>query len=482
MVKASVLMVSATAFASLIALLQMKVFAVTLGPVGIGVLAQLSIFIQFASIVASLSINSGVIKYAAEFNAIGETGKFFRLFATSLCVSVVASVVALLGGAFVSRDIALWILDDTRFQSLVLIVLASIPLGVLAGLFRAFLQGMKAINDLAVTTVLGPLLTLGLAIPLIYWQRLRGGAVVLLLGSIVQCLILGWALSRHMRIPWLREILALDLPLLRELLRFGFSGLIVTGAMRWANLLVRSWVVGGLGLEQNGFYQAVAGISNQYLSLLTVSMTTYSFARLSELVEPCEIVQELNNNLRLAWLILTPIVSLTLASRELVIKLAYSPEFLSAASLLPIQFVGDFFQIATWALGLYLLPQGKVGAWLGVNVLQVTTVVIMTRILLPRWGLMGVPAAYTIAWVACALAVWVYIRRFVHFIFLKGNLFLGLASLAMIGIVGVLPSSGINTLITILVIPLWLRLTLSVGERRSLQELIVGKVANFLAR
>jgi O-antigen/teichoic acid export membrane protein len=473
---------SATAFASLITLLQMKVFAVTLGPVGVGVLAQLNVFIQFVIIVASLSINNGVIKYAAEFNAIGERGKFFRLFATGLWVSIVASVVALLGGAFISRDIALWILDDARLQSLVLIALASIPFGVLAGLFRAFLQGVKAIDNLAVTTALGPLLTLGLAIPLVYWQGLRGGAVVLLLGSAVQCLVLGGAFLSQVHLPWLREMLGFDRALMRELLRFGFSGLIIMGAMRWGNLLIRSWVVSGLGLEQNGFYQAVSGLSNQYLSLLTASMTTYSFARLSELIEPCKIVQELNNNLRLAWLILTPIMSLILALRGFVIMLAYSPEFLSAASLLPIQFVGDFFQIAAWALGLYLLPQGKVGAWFGVNTLQIAIAVMLTRILLPRWGLMGVVTAYTIAWAACAAAVWAYVRRSVYFTFLQGNFFLGMASLAIIGIVGILPSSTINTLIAILFIALWIRLTLSISERRSLQELIVGKVTDFLAR
>jgi PST family polysaccharide transporter len=220
---------------------------------------------------------------------------------------------------------------------------------------------------------------------------------------------------------------AFDWPVLAELVRYGAASLVVGAATSLALLTIRSLIIDRLGAEQNGLYQAVYGLSVQYMTLVTGAMATYSFAQLSAIASRLlagaarreELELEINNNVRLVLLVIVPVLAVVVLLREPGLALFYSPEFLPAASLFPLQVVGDLFLALAWAFGLALLPLGRVSPWLLVNLSAPLLFLAGTAALLPRLGLQGVVLAYAVGQGVQAGLSWWYLRRATGFRLLR---------------------------------------------------------------
>ncbi len=218
-----------------------------------------------------------------------------------------------------------------------------------------------------------------------------------------------------------------------------------------AVLLVRTFVVQRLGVEPNGLYQAVYGLSVQYVTLVTGAMAAYSFAQLSAVAsrpasdptrEP-QLNEEINNNVRLVALVMIPILAGVVLLRKVGLIVFYSPQFLPAEGLFPIQAIGDFFLALAWAFGLVILPLGRVWPWLWINVSSTIVVIPLSWALLGTMGLPGAVVAYAVSQLVQVMLSWWYIARYASFHLAARNLWLLLRSVALLLILALLPSAGI---------------------------------------
>ena len=73
--------------------------------------------------------------------------------------------------------------------------------------------------------------------------------------------------------PTPRPHARIDRPLLRPLLRYGTSALLVGLSSTITLLILRSALVSKLGLGPNGIYQVCVGISGLYMPLILTSIT-----------------------------------------------------------------------------------------------------------------------------------------------------------------------------------------------------------------
>ncbi len=310
-------------------------------------------------------------------------------------------------------------------------------------------------------------LTWAINAALYWWFWLRKGN-----GALLRWAAFGWAM-------------------LRELVRYGGASLVVSSTNMLAILLVRTFIIQQLGVDPNGLYQAVYGLSVQYVTLVTGAMAAYSFAQLSAVAsrpaaDPTRAPQlnsEINNNVRLVALVMIPILAGVVLLRKVGLVVFYSPKFLPAESLFPVQAIGDFFFALAWAFGLVVLPLGRVAPWLWLNVSSTIVVIPLSWVLIGRMGLPGVVLAYAISQAIQAGLSWWYIARYAGFHLARANTWLLVRSLVLLLALAWLPSEGaIPYLAGAGLTAGWLALAVSRNEMRQVLALARGRLAALRSR
>ncbi|MGE5601763.1 MAG: polysaccharide biosynthesis C-terminal domain-containing protein [Nitrososphaerales archaeon] len=481
---------AATVATMVINLVRAKIVAVLIGPYGLGITAQANALINTLTPILFLGLNQGITKYLAAAREQGDETAAANV-ATSSGIAVLVTSLAgtLLTLAFV-RPISQWAMQDSSLVVLVSVSLIGVPFAVLYNLGRAFLQGHKEVRAIAVANVLSAVLSFATVIPLIRILGIEGAVINISLTWALNAALYLWFWVRRGNGRLLKWA-AFAWATLRLLVRYGGASLVVSSTNMLAILLVRTFIVQHLGVIPNGLYQAVYGLSTQYLTLVTGAMAAYSFAQLSAIAsrpaadatrDP-ELNVEINNNVRLVALVMVPILAGVVLLRRLGLVVFYSTKFLPAAELFPVQAIGDFFFALAWAFGLVLLPLGRVMPWLWINVSSTILVIPLTWVLIGPMRLEGVVVAYAFSQSIQAGLSWWYIARYTSFHLAVPNTWLLARSLLLLVALALLPSSGVAPYLVGAVLTVaWLFTAVSLEEMRQGVEMVRGRLAALRTR
>ncbi len=446
-------------------LVRVKIVAVLLLPYGVGITSQVTNLINSLTVLLFLGLGPGVARFLAAHREAGDEEAAARIVTTSTAVLLVTSSLGLIAGLALARPLAGWALQDTSLVLLILISLIAVPFSVFYNLGRAFLQGHKEVRAIAIANVVSAVLSFATVIPLVTWLGVRGAAINISLTWALNgaCYWFFWLRGGRTR---LFRRSAFDWTVLRELVRYGAASLAVGAATSLALLAVRSLIISQLGAERNGLYQAVYGLSVQYMTLVTGAMATYSFAQLSAIASrmahdaagAADLEREINNNIRLVLLVITPVLAGVVLLRRVGLIVFYSPDFLPAEQLFPFQAMGDLFMACAWAFGLALLPLGRVGPWLLINLAAPAVLLGGSAALLPHLGLRAVVVAYAVGQGLQAGLSWWYLRRATGFPLARHNqrlLAVSVVTLAGIAVIALLPGHDLTGVVISVALLLW---------------------------
>ncbi len=471
-------------------LVRTKIVAVLLGPEGVGITTQANNLINFLTPILFLGLNQGVAKYLAAAQEHSDEAATARVATTSAVAVLLTSIIGVIVAFAFARPIAQWAMQDVSLVVLVSISLAGVPFAVLYNLGRAFLQGHKEVRALATANVLSALLSFATVIPLVWLLHVRGAVINIALTWALNAALYWWFWMRRGNVRFLRRA-AFSWVILRELVRYGAASLVVSSTNMLAILLVGTFIIQRLGVDPNGLYRAVYGLSTQYLALVTGAMAAYSFAQLSAVASrpatdstrDVQLNAEINNNVRLVALVMIPILAAVVLLRRVGLIVFYSPQFLPAADLFPVQALGDFFFALAWAFGLVVLPLGRVWPWLWLNVSSTIVVIPLTWILLGWLDLRGVVVAYGVSQLIQASASWWYVSRFTSFRLTRANSGLLGRSVWLLSVLAVLAPSGLASyLIGVGLTALWLLLAVTRAELVMVYEAANARWANVRLR
>jgi PST family polysaccharide transporter len=170
-VRATLVGGSAAIIATALGLVQTKVFALFLGPEGVGVFGLLVQFTNFATLVSGLGLQNATIKYVSFFRSKNDTEAVTRTIVLIFGLTVaVAAGVALVIVVFSSR-IAAWLIPGRHVQLLVAIFAATLPVMGARNVLLNVLLGYKAVQRNAVATVIPSIV----GASCVYWLVTRMG-------------------------------------------------------------------------------------------------------------------------------------------------------------------------------------------------------------------------------------------------------------------------------------------------------------------
>jgi len=465
------------------AIVRAKILAARLGPEGTGVLAQLASLTAVLVPLATIGIGNGLVAMIAEAKAANDFARVHALtrLGRRLAWGVGGGLAAL--AALASPWLAAGIYRDSGFAWAVLLGAASVPLSAAASVNVSMLQGHQAVRAMAGLNVAIAIAQIATIVPLAFFWGVPGAVAQLVVITGLWAWWSGRLLAPHTPRP--PRTGGLDAPgrvsaarpLLRPLLRYGVSSLLVGLSSTLTLLVLRSMLVDKLGLGPNGIYQVCVGVSGLLMPTILNAITANVWPEIAAMQHDSDAGPTMRSGVRLAFLLTTGICAALLVGAPIWVPLFYSGRFLPALDLLPIQFLGDYFRAAAWMFGIWLVPRNRLKPWVLFDVIYGLTLLAAFLLLVDRIGLRSVVIGYVLAHMTHAGLHYMLARRRIGFRLGPDNRRLLLASLALLlGLAVWTPRDAVGVAVGGVAVAVWAGLVVKGREWAAVRDIVVRRL------
>lgn len=384
----------ATASRLLAGLVVIKLVAWFAGPAGVGKLGQFMSLMSLLAVLAGGGISAGIVKYVAEYR--DDARRLSRLLAAALWYALCASCVMGCAALIFSRQLAVWLLDDPRYENLIRI-LAVAQLGIaLINYILSVINGFMDVRRLALIQVVGSLLSVAMVIGLSRWLHLYGALLALVVG---QVLTLAVGLPAWWRSPYFqRNMLRMRFDREMTTRLAAFSLMTLTSALLppLVNIVVRNHLATQFGWEQVGYWQAVSKVSDAYLLFLTTAINIYYLPKLASTHERKSLVIELRSAYRYLIPAVIVLAALVYLLRDDVTQWLFNANFASANLLYGPQLVGDVLKVASFVLSYLMLAKAMTRLFVVSECVFAVSYLALVYVFTASFGLIGAMYAFAV--------------------------------------------------------------------------------------
>ena len=386
-----------------------KVISGFAGPAGVALVGSLTNFMAVMLSLANGSVNSGIVKYTAEFKSDSRKSKI--LYDTSIFISVVCSAIVSLVLLLFSKYWSEKIFHNVKYQSVIVLFGLGIIFYSLNTILLAILNGLGYIKKYTIINGLSSIFTLVLTIVLIYYYNVTGALYALVLSQFlvffVACLLVVKHLKNKINFDFLRP----DFTTIKNLSHFSVMAIVSSSAMPLAQILIRNFITKEIDLDHAGIWQGLIRISDGYHLMINITLGTYFLPKLSALKDNSEIKKEVVNGIKfLAPLFLLMCLGIYLG-RFYIIKILYSEKFFAMQELFFWQLAGDFFKVLSLIFSYLMLSKVMTKTFITTEVLFAFVYVVLSLFFVPSMGLQGASIAFFVTFLACFIWMILIFRK-----------------------------------------------------------------------
>lgn len=394
--KTSALSFVASAIKILSNLIVTKVIAVQLGASGLGLIGQFQNFTQLAFSLSQGGINTGVTKYTAEY---GVRDPRFRLVATTaLRIVIFCSIFTGLMSILLSKSLANNLLRDESFTYVFILFGATIIMFAVNNLLLAILNGLKYINTWIQINIIQSCIMLILTLLLVSMLGIDGVLIALATNQSITFLYVIHVIRKRNYIKI--TDLSANFSQVEAKKLFSYSIMVLSGTitMPTSLIFIRMHITETLGDVEAGIWQALVYMSNSYLSLITMSLTTYFLPRLSEIQDKRELMKEIISGLKLVLPLMLLISTVIYMLIDVIIVILFSVEFAPLAELILYQLIGDIVKIMAFYVGYISVAKAMHKIYITKQIFVLGIYTILTYLFVSSFGVLGAIYSYIIAY------------------------------------------------------------------------------------
>ncbi|MCR9981982.1 oligosaccharide flippase family protein [Vibrio alginolyticus] len=378
----------------LLGLIKVKIAAVLLGPVGVGLLGIFQSVIDFARNSAGLGVPVSGVKVLAS-----KSGDQLELEKSIISLRIISISSSLLAAIFIFAYGEVIITSSFDIEGSYNIKLLSIA--VLFTNLTAFklaeIQALRFLKLLATAQILGAFFSTISVVIIFYVCSFDGIVYSLISTSIIMYLFSLCYARKKIKV----KITFVDLISFKSHAKEMISlGMYMTFNLTLSIITlyaVRYYIASKGSLDDVGFFQAVFTITTGYFGLLLSAMMTDFFPRISQEKTDENINLKTNEQATITILFGGPILALLTMFSPLVLSFLYSSEFLTANELLRWRLYSVLFTLVSWPVGVIALAKGK-GHYSSVNdIFSSILTLISIYVLWERIGLLSTSIAYVVS-------------------------------------------------------------------------------------
>ncbi|ASU33647.1 O-antigen translocase [Mucilaginibacter xinganensis] len=386
-----------------------KVVSLFTGPAGVALIGQFTNFITIILTFANGAINTGVVKYTAEYS--DDNQQLKALFSTSLKISIYCSgivgAILLLSSSYLST----WMFNTSLYNNPIRVLGVTIILYSLNTLLISILNGKQQIKTYTIVNTVGSIVGLLLTVVLVYFYKVEGALYALVLAQSIVFVVTFILIikSDWFSISYFNG--AYDSKLGRKLFNYSLMTVVTALTGPVSQIILRKLLITNLGINSAGYWQGMMRISDGYLLLITTSLSTYYLPKLSSLNTEKELRKEIFHGYK----IILPAVFFGCITiyflRHFIIRILYTGEFEGMQSLFAFQLLGDFFKMAAWLLGYMIIAKAMTRTYIITEILFSFSYVFLSYFCISIFKLQGITIAFAINYFIYLIVMVIIFRK-----------------------------------------------------------------------
>ncbi len=387
-----------------------KVVAIFTGPSGIALVGSFTNFISITLAFANGAINSGIIKYSAEY--LDDDTKTKDLVNTALKISLFCSFFVGLIIAIFSKSISILLFKSDSFSSVIILFGLTIFLYSLNILLLSILNGRGEIKKYTLINTLGSIFSLVITLILVYYFNIEGALAALFLSQ-TAVFFITFYFSRKSR--WYNFIdfkTGINNVVLKNLSHYSLMAIVSAILVPLSQMIIREYIIAHQSIKAAGLWQGVLRISDSYLMIITTSLTVYYLPKLSVLKSNSEIKKEIFY----IYKYLIPFLILSGSSiyllRNYIIKILFTDEFVEMNNLFHYQLLGDFLKISSWIIAYVMIAKSMTKHYILTEIIFNLSSVLLGIYFISKFGVAGAPLAYLINYIFYSILMLFFFKRF----------------------------------------------------------------------
>ena len=374
-----------------------KILAIYVGPAGYAAIGQFQNAVQMITTFASGAINTGVVKYTAEYHEDEEEQRL--VWRTAGTIALIGSTVTALLISIFSEYLAVWFLKDVKYSGVFIWFAATLVFFTLNTLLLAILNGKKEIARYVTANIAGSFFSLVVTTVMSVKFGLYGALVSL---AVYQSLSFFVTLSLCYRLEWFQFsyfVGGIDKTTALNLGKFTAMAITSAACVPISHILIRNHLGETLGWEAAGYWEAMWRLSAAYLLLVTTTLSVYYLPKLSELKEASEIKAEILQGYKIILPVAAVSGMIIYLLRDYIISILFTSEFIPMRELFAWQMVGDTLKIGGWILAYLMLSKAMVKLFISTEILSSIGFYAFTIFFTDIYGLEGVTIAHAVNYV-----------------------------------------------------------------------------------
>ncbi|WP_183560813.1 O-antigen translocase [Mucilaginibacter sp. SP1R1] len=386
-----------------------KVVALLTGPAGVALIGQFSNFISIALTFANGAINSGVIKYTAEYE--GDEQQLKKLFSTSLKISIYSSSVFGFLLLCIATYVSKWLFHSDLYTNPLRVLGCTIILYSLNSLLISILNGKKQIKTYTLVNTVGSVVGLVFTVVLVFFYKISGALYALVLA---QSIVFFVTMVMVVRSSWFSKAYfnqPFDRATARNLSRFSLMAIVTALTVPVSQIILRNLVITQLGVNSAGYWQGMMRVSDGYLLLVTTSLSTYYLPKLSSLNNDEDMRKEIFQGYKIILPVVFVSCMLIYLLRFVIIHILYTKEFEAMSGLFIYQLIGDFFKMSAWILGYLMLAKAMTKAYIITEIVFSVSNVLLGYLCIHLFQLNGITIAFAINYFIYLIIMIVIFRK-----------------------------------------------------------------------
>ena len=388
-----------------------KVVALYTGPSGMALLGQIQGVVAVLTGVTNAPVSSGIVRYTSENNNKGlhMCSPWWR--ASLLWVGII--FVALLPVSFFASDnIAAYFFGDTKYSWVIYVIVFTLPITSFGTLFISIINGLQNYKRFVAINFISVFISSIVMIALIVKLNIKGAVIA----AAVQTALIGIIIiTINVNQQWvtLKNFFGQINPeAFKSIGKYVLMAMTSALVMPVSLLIVRNLLVQHVGWEDAGLWQAVWKISEVYLGVITIALSTYYLPKLSQINEMDHIMREITTTAKTIIPMVSLIALAIYLSRDILIAVLFTNEFREARDLFAIQFFGDIIKIIAWLYAFPMLSRCAVKWYIGTEVFFGAVFTLLSYTLIPVYGLSGANYAYLFSYILYGLLIITNVKRF----------------------------------------------------------------------
>lgn len=388
-----------------------KILAIYVGPAGYAAIGNFQNAAQMITTFASGAINTGVVKYTAEYY--DDEEKQRQVWRTAGTIAVLGSVITGIGVAVFSKQIAQWFLQDESYNTVFIWFSVTLVFFIFNTLLLAILNGKKEIHRYIIANIAGSLFSLAVTSALAVQFGLHGALTALAIHPSFAFVI---TLYLCYKADWFKFSYLfgrLDKQVVLNLSKYTAMALTSAACVPVSHILIRTHLADTLGMDAAGYWEAMWRLSAAYLMLVTTTLSLYYLPKLSELKDPKEIKAEILQGYKIILPVAAACGLVIYLLRDFIIGVLFTSDFIPMRDLFAWQMVGDTLKIGSWILAYLMLGKAMMKLFIASEIVFAAGFYGWTYFLTGMYGLEGVTIAHAINYAIYWVVMGVFIGKIV---------------------------------------------------------------------